>query len=215
MNEIVSTMYEKRVLGQIRKHKIPNHIILVIFDDNLIEKDAWKRLRAFTEWCTEIGVQNITVYISLVEAGELSNKFEASLVSNATSTFSSADIGISIFTKGEQRRIKAGSPLLNISIGYGGKYELTNAIKTIMKKVEAGDIEPADINEKLIEAHLTFKIEPDLIIRADSRRLTDFLIWQAVYSELYFTDVSWHDFRKIDFLRAVRAFQQRQRKFGA
>ncbi len=215
MSEIVSTMYEKRVLGQVRKGRIPNHIILVIFDDNLLEKDAWKRLRMFTEWCTEIGVQNMTVYISIVEAGELSHKLEHGLINNASSTFSGADIGIAMFTKGGQRQIKAGRPLLNISIGYGGKYELTTAIKEIMKKVRAGDVQPEDINEKLIEAHLTFKMEPDLIIRADSRRLTDFLIWQAVYSELYFTDVSWRDFRKIDFLRAVRDFQNRQRKFGA
>ncbi len=215
MKEIVTAIYEKKILQQIQNGKIPQHIILVISEDNLMEENAWKRLKSFAEWCSEIGIQNITVYISIVEAGELSQKAEENLLNTASKAFLDTGMGIAIFTKDKQKQIKAGCPLLNISIGYGGKYELTNAIKQIMKKVEAGEIEVEDIDEKLIEAHLTFKIEPDLIIRADGKRLTDFLIWQAVYSELYFTDVSWRDFRKIDFLRAVRDFQRRQRRFGA
>lgn len=215
MKKIVAAIYEKKILEQIQRGKVPQHIILVLSEDNLMEENAWKRLKAFTEWCSEIGIQNITVYISIVEAGELKQKLEESLINTASRALSSAKMGIAIFTKEKQKQIKNGTPQLNISIGYGGKYELTNAIKEIMKKVEAGEIKAEDIDEKLIEAHLTFKIEPDLIIRADGKRLTDFLIWQAVYSELYFTDVSWRDFRKIDFLRAVRDFQRRQRRFGA
>ena len=83
-----------------------------------------------------------------------------------------------------------------------------------MKRVKDNTLEPDDINEEVIESHLLFKFEPDLVIRAGGRRLTDFLIWQAVYSELYFTDMNWLDFRKIDFLRAIRDFQRRQRRFG-
>jgi undecaprenyl diphosphate synthase len=215
VKKIVAAIYEKKILEQIQRGKVPQHIILVLSEDNLMEENAWKRLKAFTEWCSEIGIQNITVYISIVEAGELKQKLEESLINTASRALSSAKMGIAIFTKEKQKQIKNGTPQLNISIGYGGKYELTNAIKEIMKKVEAGEIKAEDIDEKLIEAHLTFKIEPDLIIRADGKRLTDFLIWQAVYSELYFTDVSWRDFRKIDFLRAVRDFQRRQRRFGA
>ncbi|MEM2924362.1 MAG: undecaprenyl diphosphate synthase family protein [Methanocellales archaeon] len=215
MKEIATAIYERRILEQVKKGRVPKHIILVISEDNLMEENAWKRLKAFVEWCSEIGIQNITVYISIVEVGDLNKKVEESLLSTASKVFSMAKIGIAIFTKGKQQEIKTGQPQLTIVIGYGGKYELTNAIREIMKKVKAGEIEVEDIDEKLIEAHLTFKIEPDLIIRADSKRLIDFLIWQAVYSELYFTDISWRDFRKIDFLRAIRDFQRRNRRFGA
>lgn len=213
--KIATAIYEKRILEQVKKGRVPKHIILVISEDNLMEENAWKRLKAFVEWCSEIGIQNITVYISIVEAGDLNKKVEESLLNIASKVFSIAEIGIAIFTKGKQQMIKTGQPQLTIAIGYGGKYELTNAIREIMKKVKAGEIEVEDIDEKLIEVHLTFKMEPDLIIRADGKRLTDFLIWQAVYSELYFTDVSWRDFRKIDFLRAIRDFQRRNRRFGA
>ncbi len=83
-----------------------------------------------------------------------------------------------------------------------------------MLEVEKGNLEPEDINEEVIESHLLFKFEPDIVIRAGGKRLTDFLIWQSVYSELYFTDVNWLDFRKVDFLRVIRDFQKRQRRFG-
>ena len=103
---------------------------------------------------------------------------------------------------------------INISIGLGGRSELTKAIKKIMSRVQAGEVEPDEIDEKLIESELIFKSEPDLVIRSGATLLTDFLIWQSVYSEFYFTDVNWARFRKIDLLRAVRDFQWRERRFG-
>ena len=103
---------------------------------------------------------------------------------------------------------------VNISIGYGGKHELTNALQAIMRKVKDNDLKPEDIDEAVVESHLIFRTEPDLFIRTGEERLSDFLIWQSVYSELYFTDVNWEDFRKIDLLRAVRDYQYRQRRFG-
>ena len=103
---------------------------------------------------------------------------------------------------------------INISIGLGGRSELTKAIKKIMCRVQAGEVEPDEIDEKLIESELIFKSEPDLVIRSGATLLTDFLIWQSVYSEFYFTDVNWARFRKIDLLRAVRDFQWRERRFG-
>jgi len=81
-------------------------------------------------------------------------------------------------------------------------------------RVQDGEIEPEEINEKKIESELVFRLEPDLIIRSGGAKLTDFLIWQSVYSEFYFTDVNWRNFRKIDLLRAIRDFQKRERRFG-
>jgi undecaprenyl diphosphate synthase len=104
--------------------------------------------------------------------------------------------------------------VLDISLGCSGKFELTKAMKEIMQQVKKGNLDPGDIDENVIESHLLFKSEPDIVIRAGGKRLTDFLIWQSVYSELYFTDVNWFDFRKVDFLRVIRDYQKRQRRFG-
>jgi undecaprenyl diphosphate synthase len=103
---------------------------------------------------------------------------------------------------------------INISLGYGGKKELTKAFREIMSEVRSGKLKPGDIDGSAIEQHLLIKCEPDLVIRSGGKRLADFLIWQSVYSEIYFTDVSWVNLRKLDFLRAIRDYQKRQRRFG-
>ena len=110
---------------------------------------------------------------------------------------------------------------LTIAVAYGGHDEITDAVRALLR--EAADegkpladaieaVTPAAIARHLYMAELP---DPDLIIRrSGENRLSGFLLWQSAYSELYFTDVNWPAFRKIDFLRAVRAFQQRKRRFG-
>ncbi len=107
--------------------------------------------------------------------------------------------------------------LLNVAIAYGGREEILDAIKNISKEVKKGNLEPEDIDEKLIERYLyTGEIEdPDLIIRTSGEeRISNFLLWQSAYSELYFTDVYWPDITKLDLLKAVRDYQKRQRRYG-
>lgn len=106
---------------------------------------------------------------------------------------------------------------LNICMAYGGRAELVDAIKKLVKKVNEGHIKPEEISEELINEHLYTKglPDPDLIIRTSGEeRLSGFLLWQSAYSELYFADVYWPMFRKIDLMRAIRIYQQRQRRFG-
>ena len=78
----------------------------------------------------------------------------------------------------------------------------------------AGDLDPGEIDAETVEDRLVFPDEPDLLIKTGAERLSDFMIWQSVYSELYFTDVNWRDFRKRDYLRALLDYQSRQRRFG-
>jgi len=94
------------------------------------------------------------------------------------------------------------------------RYKLRKLVEEKAVSWAVAQVSPEEIDENVIESHLLFKLEPDLVIRAGGKRLTDFLIWQSVYSELYFTDVNWLDFRKVDFLRILRDFQKRQRRFG-
>jgi tritrans,polycis-undecaprenyl-diphosphate synthase [geranylgeranyl-diphosphate specific] len=106
---------------------------------------------------------------------------------------------------------------LNVAIGYGGRAEIVDAIKEIAKEVKSGKIAVDDIDEKLIENYLYTSGIPDpaLVIRTSGEeRLSGFLLWQSAYSELYFCDVYWPAMRKIDFWRALRTYQMRERRFG-
>ncbi len=107
--------------------------------------------------------------------------------------------------------------LLNICMAYGGRAEIVDAMKDISKKIERGEISSNEVNEDLVNEHMyTNGIpDPDLIIRTSGEeRLSGFLLWQSAYAEYYFADAYWPLFRKIDFWRAVRTYQQRNRRFG-
>jgi short-chain Z-isoprenyl diphosphate synthase len=111
--------------------------------------------------------------------------------------------------------------LLTIAIAYDGRAELVDALQSYLRSTIAGGEDPAaaveQITPETIARHLYAPDlpDPDLIIRTSGElRLSGFLLWQSAYSEFYFTDIDWPDFRKVDFLRALRAYQQRQRRFG-
>ena len=111
---------------------------------------------------------------------------------------------------------------LTIAVAYGGRQEISDAVRRLIQdKAKQGEgiqeiaegITQEEIGRYLYAADLP---DPDLIIRTSGEvRLSGFLLWQSAYSEFYFCDVHWPAFRKIDFLRAARAFQQRERRFGS
>lgn len=109
---------------------------------------------------------------------------------------------------------------LNIAVAYGGRAEIVDALRKICVKVLRKELSIEDIDEKVVEEHLyTNGIPnpyPDLVIRTSGEeRISNFLLWQVAYSELVFLDVYWPEFRKIDFLRTIRIYQQRERRMGA
>ena len=106
---------------------------------------------------------------------------------------------------------------LNMAIAYGGRQDITNAVRCIARKVKDGEIDVEDINEVTIGSFMSTSDvpDPDLILRTSGEiRISNFLLWQMAYSELYFTDIYWPGFRYIDLLRAIRTYQQRKRRFG-
>ncbi len=106
---------------------------------------------------------------------------------------------------------------LIFAFNYGARQEITRAMQAIAKKVERGEISPEDIDETLLSAHLfTAEVpDPDLVIRTSGGvRLSTFLRWQAAYAEYSFVDVYWPAFRYVDFLRALRDFTRRERRYG-
>jgi len=111
--------------------------------------------------------------------------------------------------------------LLSIAVAYGGHEEIASAVRDLLAKAArdgaSADELVASVTPEAIGRHLYLADAPapDLIIRTSGEvRLSGFLLWQSAYSEFYFTDVLWPAFRRIDFLRAVRSFQQRKRRFG-
>lgn len=106
---------------------------------------------------------------------------------------------------------------LVLALSYSAKWELTEVVRSISAKVMNGELSVADIDENTITAGLTtsFMPDPDLLIRTGKEvRLSNFLLWQAAYSELYFTNVLWPDFDKEELYKAVIEYQHRQRRYG-
>ncbi|HIH96579.1 MAG TPA: di-trans,poly-cis-decaprenylcistransferase, partial [Thermoplasmata archaeon] len=105
----------------------------------------------------------------------------------------------------------------NLAIGYGGRQEIINGIKKLAEDVKEGKIDSSKINEELFSKYLyTGELpDPNLIIRTSGEeRISNFLLWQAAYSELYFTDVYWPEFSKRQFMRAIEEYQLRKRRYG-
>jgi undecaprenyl diphosphate synthase len=214
---LISALYEWKLKTAIKKQDVPKHIVLAIAESDALADNDYNKLNSFVAWCKETGADAVTIYISIIEVdARLSKKICGKLSAEIPSTLCGITPNINVITRGDREIKKHASQgmALDISLGYSGKYELTRSIKEIMAQVESGALDPEEINEEVIESNLLFKSEPDIVIRAGGKRLTDFLIWQSVYSELYFTDVNWLDFRKVDFLRVIRDFQKRQRRFG-
>jgi tritrans,polycis-undecaprenyl-diphosphate synthase [geranylgeranyl-diphosphate specific] len=117
----------------------------------------------------------------------------------------------------EERTRGYDSYFYTIAVAYGGRQEILDAIRSIAEDVKGGRVKPADIDEALVAKHLytAHLPDPDLILRTSGEeRISNFLLWQMAYSELYFTDVFWPGFRRVDFLRAIRTYQLRQRRYG-
>lgn len=106
---------------------------------------------------------------------------------------------------------------LVLALSYSSKWEITRAVKNLVEDVKKGEIESQSIDETVITKYLqTQNIpDPELLIRTSGeKRISNFLLWQIAYSELYFTETLWPDFKKEDFFEAVLAFQTRERRFG-
>ena len=119
--------------------------------------------------------------------------------------------------KTERLTRECDSHTVIVALNYGGRPEVVDACKSIARQVQSGELEPEEITESVVNGHLyTDGIpDPDLLIRTGGeRRVSNFLLWQISYAELYFTDVLWPDFHREAFLDALRDFAGRERRFG-
>lgn len=192
------------------------------------------------EWCIDLGINIVTVYAFSTENFKRSDEEVKDLMQLFVDSFLSISSNKKIhknevklkavgrldlfpdevrdaIADAEKSTEKYDKRLINIAMGYDGRVEIVDAFKKIANKVKTGEIDPEDINEKMINDNLyTAGLEdPNLVIRTSGEeRLSGFLLWQSSYSELYFTDSLWPELRKVDFLRAIRSYTERQRRFG-
>ena len=198
------------------------------------------KIRDVLEWCMKLKIRNLTVYAFSTENFSRSDdevSFLMELIETALREMADdpkvAENRVRIQVIGEKDLVpeSLGEAIryaeektkdysdytFNMAIAYGGRQEIVSAFRDIASKVKNGEIEVEDITEELVSEYLytTGTPDPDLVLRTSGElRISNFLLWQLAYSELYFTDVYWPSFRYIDLLRAVRSYQQRARRYG-
>jgi undecaprenyl diphosphate synthase len=199
-------LYDRYLAARIRwsDATLPEDVAVVVTERDLLEQDAYRTLERFFEWAYEYGAERVVVYVSVLDE-------EA--VPTLRRELESVDAPRALAVRANDDDQQADAPI-QVGIGLGGREEFATAVGGLAEEVAAGELDPEDIDESDIERRLVFPFDPDLVIKTGAERLSDFMIWQSVYSELYFTDVNWRDFRKRDYLRALRDYQNRQRRFG-
>ena len=197
------------------------------------------RFKECLSWCDELGIDYVTSWLlskeNLSRPEEelepyfivLNELFEELLIDDLVDNFKIQFIGsIDLLpdylkeTINKLQEVRAGGEkTITIALGYGGRQEILDAIKSLVIENKEKDLEELveEINDEQIREHLYLPDAPDidLIIRTSGdSRLSGFLLWQSAYSEFVFQDVYWPEFRKIDFLRCLREYIQRERRFG-
>ncbi len=205
---------------------------------------GYKKMREVLQWLYDLGIKIVTVYAMSYEnclyrpfdeREELFNIIRHGLEElMRDNTVHRYRVKVRVFGKLELVRsdiieytkllemetARYSDRYLNVALCYGGRQEIVNVIKNIVSDVLNGKLSIDSISEDYVRsylgtAHLKDFSEPDLVIRTSGEmRISNFLLWQIAYSELYFCDVFWPDFRKIDLYRAIRAYQKRERRFG-
>ena len=197
-----------------------------------------KKLGDLFKWCQELGIKELTLYTFSTEnfsrtkreidylfglfRNEVENIKEKKGVFKEGIRFNF--IGrINMFPKAMKKSMldimaktkKYNKFIVNFAMAYGGRQEITDAVRNIAKDVEKGRINPESVNENLITKNLYLKSEPDLVIRPGGEiRTSNFLTWQSVYSELIFLDKLWPEFTKEDLIKCIEEFNKRERRFG-
>ena len=193
-------------------------------------------VRRITSECTRLGVKYLTLYTFSTEnwnrpATEVAALMGLVLTSLEDEIFMKNNVRFQVIgdierlPKEVQQKLQEtmdhtahnSAMTMVVALSYSSRWEIVKATREIAADLAAGKIQDADINEQLISEHMTtsFMPDPDLLIRtAGDLRISNYLLWQIAYSELYFTPVLWPDFSKEDFLEAIIDFQSRERRFG-
>ena len=197
-----------------------------------------KKVEDLLKWCNELGVKELTLYSFSMDNFKRPSKEKKILFSLFKSNIKKLEndkrirkdgvrvsfIGrLQMFPKDIQKHMrrvmektkKNKKFKLNFAMAYSGKAEITDSIKKIINKIKNKKLKINDVNENLISNHLYLNSNPDILIRpGGEKRISDFLLWQSAYSELFFLDKLWPEFTKKDLVKVLKEFKQRERRFG-
>lgn len=195
-------------------------------------------VRDIVEGAAELGIEYLTLYAFSTEnwdrpAAEVSGLMEllVTTIRNEVSTLNKNNIRLHVIGDlnmlpdyarhelEEALEMTADNKGLQLvmALSYSGRWELLEAVRLIADKVKAGELSPEEIDEQTLQNNLSTHAfpDPELMIRTSGEyRISNFLLYQLAYAELYFTDVCWPDFRKKDLYEAILNYQQRERRFG-
>ena len=199
-----------------------------------------KKIVEVVDWCDEQDIEAVTVYLLSTEnlrrsAEELG--LLMGIIGDVSDELAAAKGKFRLHVMGRmellpeelrERMVRAEARTsnhdgvhVNVAVGYGGRQEIIDAVQNLVDELASKGIEAAEmsthITDEAIGDHLytSGQPDPDLVIRTSGeQRLSGFLLWQSAYSEIWFTDTYWPAFRRLDFLRALRDFSGRQRRFG-
>jgi short-chain Z-isoprenyl diphosphate synthase len=200
-----------------------------------------KKIVEFLGWCSDLGIPHVTLYllstdnlkgrnpseledliqiiVELARTLAKRGRWKLQLVGDMLALPERAAAEL---TEAQQQTAGLNGTHVNLAIAYGGRKEIADAMRSILKAHSNNGQSIDELAElltpELITEHLytTGQPDPDLLIRTSGeQRLSGFLLWQSANSEFYFTEALWPDFRRVDFLRAMRDFQRRNRRFGS
>ena len=201
------------------------------------------KIAEMLRWCAATGVEMATVYLLSTENLQRDPEELADLIEIITDVveeicapanrWSVRTVGdLELIGEESARRVRgavdaaasaapAGSFHVNVAVGYGGRQEIVDAVRSLLGKQLADGATPEQMIESVTvdsigeNLYTSGQPDPDLVIRTSGeQRLSGFLLWQSAYSEMWFTEAHWPDFREVDFLRALRDFSRRRRRFG-
>jgi short-chain Z-isoprenyl diphosphate synthase len=251
LRRVLYPAYEARVVRRLPADRLPKHVG-VMLDGNrrwarAVGRDAEHGHRAgaaniepLLEWCEELGVEVVTLWLLSTDnlnrpADELRQLLV--IIEEAVDSLAAErrwrlhPVGaLDLLPAETARRLKEAEDatadvdglLVNIGVGYGGRREIADAVRSLLQDHASRGTSIEELAEILDVEHIADHLytkgqpDPDLVIRTSGeQRLGGFLLWQSAHSEFYFCEAYWPDFRRVDFLRAVRAYAERERRFGA
>jgi len=248
--DVVYGIYERKLRAQIPAEQVPRHIG-VILDGNRRWAEAQgssssaghragaAKIEEFLGWCDDAGVDHVTLWLlSTDNLNRPASELSALMTIIEETVTDLKDQGkwklhavgaldllpertARLLKEAEEETIDAPGAYVNIAVGYGGRREVVDAVRSLMQEhADQGtslDELAQFIDVEHIAEHLYTKgqPDPDLVIRTSGeQRLSGFLLWQSAHSEFYFCEAYWPDFRHVDFLRAIRAYAERHRRYG-
>lgn len=193
------------------------------------------------DWCTDAGVEHVTLWLLSTDnlsrpveeleplldiIGGVARELAADGRPWRVTAVGALDLlpepTATALKDAEERTAHRPGLTVNVAVGYGGRREIADAVRSLLQEHAASGTSIEEMAEILDVGHIAEHLytkgqpDPDLVIRTSGeQRLSGFLLWQSVHSEFYFCDALWPDFRKIDFLRALRDYGQRKRRYGS